>query len=160
MCVGRGKLLPDVEPTPIKRPYKSAQRCPVSEAHVVYHLSQIGHELSLGTILGSILLVGSVAVTATISYLCSDEERSWSGFWRHVLPPETLRHPSARADIWNYIRGKANQSCGLGAGCFARGWRRRDDQSGDPACCALASIKHSWKHRLAGFVYADHADYP
>jgi sterol desaturase/sphingolipid hydroxylase (fatty acid hydroxylase superfamily) len=72
----------------------------------VYHLSQITHEMSLATILGSILLVGSVVVTAVVSYLYSDEERSWCGFWRHSLPPETLRHPSARADIWFYISGK------------------------------------------------------
>jgi sterol desaturase/sphingolipid hydroxylase (fatty acid hydroxylase superfamily) len=73
---------------------------------VNYLFSLVGQKMSFASSLGAVLLVGSFIVTAVISYLYSDEERSWRGLWRHALPPETLRHPSARADIWFYISGK------------------------------------------------------
>jgi sterol desaturase/sphingolipid hydroxylase (fatty acid hydroxylase superfamily) len=74
---------------------------------VHYLLRLIGQKLSVATILGALLLVASFVVTAVISYLSSDQEgRSWRGFCRHCLPLETLRHPSARADIWFYVSVK------------------------------------------------------
>lgn len=79
--------------------------------------------VSHAAILGAVLLVGSLIVTAVISYLYSDQERerSWRGFWQHCLPLETLRHPSARADIWFYISGKLVSWRGLSSASVAVG---------------------------------------
>ena len=49
-----------------------------------------------------VTVIGSVLV----SYRASGLPRTWRGFWFHVLPPGTLSHPSARADILFYITRK------------------------------------------------------
>jgi sterol desaturase/sphingolipid hydroxylase (fatty acid hydroxylase superfamily) len=67
----------------------------------------VDQKMSIATILGAVLLVGSFIASAVISYLYSNEERrSWRGFWQHCLPFRTLQHPSARADIWFYLSTK------------------------------------------------------
>lgn len=72
-----------------------------------YFFRLVGQKMSVAAILGAGLLLGSFIIAAVISYLYSDQQRrSWRGFWRHCLPLETLRHPSARADIWFYISGR------------------------------------------------------
>jgi sterol desaturase/sphingolipid hydroxylase (fatty acid hydroxylase superfamily) len=42
---------------------------------------------------------GVLAFAVVLTYLRSSAPRSFHGLLAHVLPPETLRHPSARADL-------------------------------------------------------------
>ena len=50
---------------------------------------------------GLMLLIfwGVIAFGAVFTYLRSPAPRSFKGLLSHVLPPQTLRHPSARADL-------------------------------------------------------------
>ena len=59
--------------------------------------------MSPALLLGVGMLAGSIIVSAIISYRISDAPRSWRGFWHHVLPPDSFRHPSGRADIIFFI---------------------------------------------------------
>ena len=46
-----------------------------------YFFRLIGQKMSVATILGAVLLLGSFIVAAVFSYLYSDQERrSWRGF--------------------------------------------------------------------------------
>jgi sterol desaturase/sphingolipid hydroxylase (fatty acid hydroxylase superfamily) len=55
--------------------------------------------LNFASILGLILLSSSIVISALLSFIYSDAPGTWRGFWLHFLPPSTLRHPSAHADI-------------------------------------------------------------
>jgi hypothetical protein len=69
----------------------------------------ISRNVSAGLLLGVALLASSIIVSAIISYRISDAPRSWCGFWHHVLPPGSLRHPSGRADIMFF--GSYRKAC-------------------------------------------------
>ncbi len=42
---------------------------------------------------------GVIAIAAVLTYLHSPAPRTFHGLLAHILPPDTLRHPSARADL-------------------------------------------------------------
>lgn len=71
------------------------------------HLIDVGlKELTLANLITLSLLWMSVIGSVIVSYRASGLPRTWRAFWNHAVPPGTLRHPSAQADILFYITRK------------------------------------------------------
>ncbi len=72
-----------------------------------YHLlDTIMQKISGPNMWALLLLWISVIVSVFISYARSDLPRTWPAFRDHLLPPGTLSHASARADILFFVTSK------------------------------------------------------
>ena len=70
-------------------------------SETIHHVGELAWQhLSGGDWITLLMLWGTVLIAAVVTYVRTHPE-NWSlrDFFRHFLPAETLRHPSARADV-------------------------------------------------------------
>jgi sterol desaturase/sphingolipid hydroxylase (fatty acid hydroxylase superfamily) len=69
-------------------------------------LASLQRAISGANLLALVLLWLTVLVSVAWSYVHQGLPLTWRGFWRHALPPASVAHPSARADVLFFISSK------------------------------------------------------